>query len=76
IAQIAICGRNATSTRASPFFLQHSYNIKLINLDEEDAFNLEAAARAIVEKFKATFKIVQSNMAVAQQEQEQQANRH
>jgi hypothetical protein len=85
MASIAIKGREARSTRVSPFFLQHGYNINPIQLDISQGPNeeeLEAhikpdynKARAIVEKFKQAFDIAQTTMAEAQQEQERQAVR-
>jgi transposase InsO family protein len=86
LTSIAIKGRKARSTRVSPFFLQHGYNIDTIQLDvsqEPNREELEARvksdynkAKAIVEKFKQVFDIAQTTMAEAQQEQERQANRH
>jgi len=83
-AQIAIKGRNATSTGVSPFFLQHGYDVDAVQEDPEwvaeslhrNPSNPEKAANAIVKKFKETFDYVQSRIAEAQQEQERQANRH
>jgi hypothetical protein len=86
MASIAIKGREARSTRVSPFFLQYGYNVDSIQLDVSQGPNreeLEARvkpdfdkAKAIVEKFKQVFDIAQTTMAEAQQEQERQANRH
>jgi hypothetical protein len=86
MASNAIKGRKARSTRVSPFFLQHGYNVDPIQLDVSQGPNreeLEARvnpnydkAKAIVEKFKQVFDIAQTTMAEAQQEQERQANRH
>jgi hypothetical protein len=80
MASIAIKGCKARSTRVSPSFLQHGYNIDPIQLDISQGPNeeeLEACvkpdynkAKAIVEKFKQAFDIVQTTMAEAQQEQE------
>jgi hypothetical protein len=86
MASIAIKGHKARSTRVSSFFLQHSYNVDLIQLDVSQGPNKEELeahvkadynkAKAVVEKFKQVFDIAQTKMAEAQQEQERQANRH
>jgi hypothetical protein len=86
VASIAIKGHKARSTRVSPFFLQHSYNINPIQRDISQGPNKEELeahvkpdynkAEATVEKFTQVFDIAQTTMAEAQQEQEQQANRH
>jgi len=86
MAAIAIKGREARSTKVSPFFLQHGYNVDPLQLDISQGPNradLTAEARtdydkakAIVEKFQQVFDFAQANMAEAQQEQERQANRH
>jgi hypothetical protein len=86
MASIAIKGRKARSTRVSPFFLQHSYNVDPIQLDVSQGPNREELeahvkpdynkAKAIVEKFKQVFDIAHTTMAEAQQEQEQQAHQH
>jgi hypothetical protein len=86
MAAIAIKGREARSTKVSPFFLQHGYNVDPLQLDVSqgpDRADLTTEARsdydkakAIVEKFQQVFDLAQANMAEAQQEQERQANRH
>jgi hypothetical protein len=85
MAQIAINGRDATSTGVAPFFLQHGYNVDPIRLktSSEDGNN-EAAregntdkekAERVVTKLREVFELAQARMAEAQQEQEKQANR-
>ena len=86
MASIAIKGREARSTRVSPFFLQHGYNIDPVQLDISQGPNRAELvdyarpdydkARSIVEKFQQVLDIAQATMAEAQQEQERQANRH
>ena len=86
MAAIAIKRREARSTKVSPFFLQHGYNVDPLQLDISQGPNREDLtaeartdydkSRAIVEKFQQVFDFAQANMAEAQQEQERQANRH
>jgi len=81
MAQIAIKGRDATSTGVSPFFLQHGYNVEPIQLEIESPRQQESKtgvekAQSIVAKMKGVFELAQASMAEAQQEQEKQANRH
>jgi len=79
-AQIAIKGRVAESTKVSPFFLQHGYDVDPTQFPEEgeDRHRVptqpEKSARLLVEKFKETVGFVQSAMAEAQQAQERYAN--
>lgn len=84
MAQAAIRGRPATSTKVSPFFLQHGYEADLIQLMDDElvlerhrsTLNPERAATELVRKLKATVEFVQASMAEAQQAQEAQANKH
>jgi ribosomal protein L21E len=86
MAQIAINGRDATSTRVAPFFLQHGYNVDPLQLDtplgaEKKRYTAEERsdrekAEAIVAKFRDVFDLAQASMAIAQAEQEKQTNRH
>lgn len=86
MAMVAIKARDARSTKISPFFLQHGYNINPLQLDVTQGPNREDLAsyarpdydkaKSIVEKFKQVLDLAQTNMADAQQEQERQANRH
>ncbi|KAK1912052.1 hypothetical protein P3342_012535 [Pyrenophora teres f. teres] len=86
MAQIAINGRDATSTGVSPFFLQHSYNVDPLQLKAlpstsqreyttEERSDREKA-ETIAAKFRDVFDLVQASMAEAQAEQEKQTNRH
>ena len=80
-AQIAVKGRTAESTKVSPFFLQHGYEMDPVHLPEDlndlhrSATRPELSAQRLVEKFQQTVEFVQAAMAEAQQEQERQANR-
>jgi hypothetical protein len=84
LAQIAIRGRDATSTKVSPFFLQHGYNIDPLQLEftaDTDRRRRPAhersdreKAEAIVTKLRHLLELAQASMAEAQQEQERQAN--
>jgi hypothetical protein len=83
MAMIAIRGREATSTKVSPFFLQHGYHVNPLQLEapknsQEYTVGEQAgkkAAEAMIEKFKQVFALAQASMAEAQQEQERYANR-
>jgi hypothetical protein len=63
-AQIAIKGRVAESTKVSPFYLQHGYEVDPIQLPEEDedrhwaATRPEKLAKLLVEKFRATVEFI------------------
>jgi hypothetical protein len=85
LAQIAIRGRDATSTKVSPFFLQHGYHIDPIQLEHlsepareglTERRSDEQKAETIVSRLRSVFELAQASMAEAQQEQERQANRH
>jgi len=86
LAQIAINGRDATTTKMSPFFLQHGYNIDPLQLEiPTDTGRTRYTARertdrakaeSIVTKLRHLGELAQASMAEAQQEQENQANRH
>lgn len=86
MAQIAINGRDATSTGVAPFFLQHGYNVDPLQLEipqgaDQKKYTAEERsdrkkAEAIVAKFRDVFDLAQASMATAQTEQERQANRH
>jgi hypothetical protein len=85
MAQIAINGRNATSTGVAPFFLQHGYDVDPLRLDPVQGPNEEAhtaeersdreRAESVVTKFREVLSLAQASMAEAQQEQEKQANK-
>ncbi|RYN98817.1 hypothetical protein AA0121_g13479 [Alternaria tenuissima] len=86
MAQIAINGRDATSTGVSPFFLQHGYNVDPLQLEVPQGANRRKysaeersdreKAEAIAAKFRHVFELAQASMAQAQAEQEKQANKH
>jgi hypothetical protein len=86
LAQIAINGRDATTTKMSPFFLQHGYNIDPLQLEIPTGAGRtrytarertdRAKAESIVTKLRYLGELAQASMAEAQQEQENQANRH
>jgi hypothetical protein len=86
MAQIAINGRDATSTGVAPFFLQHGYNVDPLQLETplgtdgkkytaEERSEREKA-ESIAAKFRDVFDLAQASMAEAQQEQERQANKN
>ena len=75
IAQIAINRRDATLTGVAPFFLQHGYNVNLLQLrtplsanrkryTAEERLDREKA-EAIVAKFRDVFDLVQASIAKA-----------
>jgi transposase InsO family protein len=86
MAKIAIMAREARSTKMSPFYLQHGYNVDPIQLEvqygpENRPANGQAKldqdkATAIVTKLRQSLELAQACMGEAQQEQERQANRH
>jgi hypothetical protein len=85
-AELAINNRNATSTGISPFFMMHGYNVDPIQIDEELAQLGERDGRTrlspiaqgeqVVKKLKDARDWAEAAIAVAQQTQEQNANRH
>lgn len=83
LAQVAILGREATSIRMSPFFISHGYDLNLgLDIDLESRDNvatprnpIEAAAKKI-QKMKECVTLAQTTMAMSQQQQSQQYNRH
>lgn len=82
-AELAINNRNATSTGVSPFFMMHGYNVDPIQIDEElEVRNRNARStpvargEQVVEKLINARNWAEAAIAVAQQTQEQHANRH
>ena len=75
MAQIAIRGRDATSTKVLLFFLQHGYNVDPIQLEtnttttQSTGRNKTEAEKAddIVKKLREIFEFAQAAMASAQQ---------
>ena len=82
-AELAINNRNAASTGISPFFMMHGYNVDPIQIDEEleerdESIQLSPIARGeqVVKKLIDARNWAEAAIAVAQQTQEQHANRH
>jgi hypothetical protein len=82
-AELAINNRNAASTGISPFFMIHGYNVDPIQIDEEleernESARLSPIARGeqVVKKLIDARNWAEAAIAVAQQTQEQHANRH
>lgn len=83
MAQLAICGRDAASTGVSPFFLDHGYNVEAFQLEEDAEIDLSAPdmgtmherGERIAAKLKGALDIATTELAVAQQRQEDYTNR-
>jgi hypothetical protein len=80
VVQLALNGRDSTTTGVSPFFLSHGYPLRIIDplTDVAAPVNPKSPIQkgeAIVAKIKAVTQWAQSEMAKAQQDQELQANR-
>jgi transposase InsO family protein len=83
MAQLAINGRDAASTGVSPFFLDHGYNVEPLEIEglDREAAAASAArspkqrAEAIIAKMKEAVDMAQSELAAAQQRQEEYSNR-
>jgi len=83
MAQLAICSRDAASTGISPFFLDHGYHVEPFQLEEDVEINLSAPdlgtmherGERIAAKLKGALDIATTELAVAQQKQEDYANR-
>lgn len=85
MAKIAIAAREARSTKMSPFFLQHGYNVDPVqiavqygpeNRPQSQRAKLDhEKAEAIVTKLRQSIDLAQAYMGEAQQEQERQANK-
>lgn len=81
MAELAINNRDATTTGVSPFFLSHGYHMEPLHLFEDvDPVDTPRSpvqqADTIVAKIVGATEWAQVAMAVAQQEQEDTANRH
>lgn len=79
-AELAINNRDAASTKVSPFFLMHGYHIEPVKFtnDEPMPTGVQSPiqqADDIVRKLKQATDWAQAAMAVAQQSQEEAANR-
>ena len=80
MAELAINNRDAYSTGVSPFFLAHGYHVEPLQLQEVPRDVREPRgpiqqADAIVRQLQEAREWAQTSMAVAQQEQEEAANR-
>ena len=80
-AQLAINGRDSTSTGVSPFFLMHGYHLEPLQLSEAPCDLLDPRSPAqigesIVKKLADARSWAQMSMAAAQEGQEEYANRH
>jgi hypothetical protein len=80
VVQLALNGRDSTSTGVSPFLLSHGYPLRIIDpltdvVQYTDPKSPIQKGETIVAKVKAITEWAQSEMAKAQQDQEVQANR-
>lgn len=80
MAELAINNRDAHSTGVSPFFLTHGYHVEPLQLEEAPRNIQEPRgpiqqADLIVRQLREAREWAQTSMAVAQQEQEEAANR-
>ena len=80
LVELVVNNYNTTSTSVSPFFLTHSYHVHLIELDDVKVPVRERVSpiqrgEAIVRKLRDACEWAQASMAVAQQVQEDVANR-
>lgn len=81
VVQLALNGRNSSTTGVSPFLLSHGYPLRTIDpltevIGHANPKSPIQKGEEIVTKIKAITEWAQSEMANAQQDQEQQANRH
>jgi hypothetical protein len=79
-AELAINNHDSASIGMSPFFLTHGYNVEPVQLElglrTNDARTPAQKGEAIARKLAEVSQWAQMTMAVAQQTQEDQANRH
>lgn len=80
MAELAINNRNAQSTGVSPFFLSHGYHVEAIQLPDNvrpvvSARSPIERSEQIVQQLQKAREWAQTSIAVAQQEQEELANR-
>jgi transposase InsO family protein len=76
---VAIKGREATSTKMTPFFITHGYEMDLSQLKDDRSerdLQQEPRVEGIASQLREVMDLAAANMANAQQEQEHQANRH
>ena len=81
MAQLAIANQTAASTAFSPFFLDHGFHLETLQLtepvtDEPQQSPSSSAGARIAEKLKNALEVAQSELAAAQERQEQYANRY
>src|SRR6266513_2109408 len=83
LVELAINNWNAASTGISPFFMTHGYNVDLIQINEQleerdKNARLSPVARGeqVIKKLIDARNWAEAAIAVAQQAQEQHANRH
>jgi hypothetical protein len=80
MAELAINNHDSSSTGVSPFFLTHGYHVEPLQLTEDLSTMPERRSPAqlgegIVRKLQEATEWAQASMAVAQQNQEEAANR-
>jgi transposase InsO family protein/predicted aspartyl protease len=85
MAKIAITARQAQSTRMSPFFMQHGYEVDPVQIAVKHGPENRPQVRRvqedykkaerIVERLRQSIQLAQATMGEAQQEQELQANK-
>jgi len=80
MAELAVNNRDAHSTGVSPFFLSHGYHVEPLQINEPLRSVREPRgpiqqADLIVRQLQEAREWAQTLMAVAQQEQEEAANR-
>ncbi|OJD26783.1 hypothetical protein ACJ73_01840, partial [Blastomyces percursus] len=73
--------RDSVTTGVSPFFMMHGYNVPPIEFEQEpiETTNPRSPlqqAENMIAKLKDAVQWAQASMAMAQQEQEKQANKH
>ncbi|KAE8548987.1 hypothetical protein EYB25_009370 [Talaromyces marneffei] len=81
MAELAINNRISTSTGMSAFFLEHGYDLEVIDLRETThepttRRKEHEIAKGIVEKLAQATELAQTELAATQQRMEESANRH
>ena len=81
MAQLAIANQTAASTGFSPFFLDHGFHLETLQLvepvtEEVQQSSSGSAGARIADKLKNALEAAQSELAAAQERQEQYANRY
>jgi hypothetical protein len=80
-AELAINNRIASATGMSPFFLDHSYDLEVIDLRDAEhepttRRNERRIAKEIIEKLASALDLAQTELAATQQKMENAVNRH